>query len=407
MPPFSAYVHLPYCLRRCPYCDFNTYAVRSVPEERYVAALVSEIDAAAGDPVWKERPVGTVFFGGGTPSLFSPESLGRVLEALDRRFGIEAGAEITMEANPGTLEGSAAARLAGWRAAGINRLSLGVQSFNERHLATLGRLHGRREVFEAVAAARKAGFENLSVDLIFAVPGQTRAEWREDLAAAVSLETDHISAYGLTYEEGTPMTGLRDAGRVIAMPEDDELDMLEDACTLLAAAGLARYEISNFARPGRESRHNLNYWLRGDYLGLGAGAHGFADDPTALGGGTRYANQRFPEIYMSAGPGRHAAGRETLERSDAIAETVLLGLRLAEGISFDAFRRRFAEDPHSALPRLAEFVRTGLALEDEKCFRLSATGLRLADSVIGELCIAHPSAAVPGASPPSPVAAPH
>ncbi|MFT4571829.1 MAG: oxygen-independent coproporphyrinogen-3 oxidase, partial [Candidatus Binatia bacterium] len=343
MTSFSAYVHLPYCVRRCPYCDFNTYAVRSIPEDRYIAALAAEIAAAAQAPSWNGRSIGTVFFGGGTPSLFSPASLGKVLTALDQSFGLTSDAEVTMEANPGTLEGSAAERLRGWRERGINRLSLGVQSFNEKHLATLGRLHGRREVFDAVQAARDAGFENLSIDLIFAVPGQTRDEWRSDLNHALELATDHVSAYGLTYEPGTPMTGLRNAGRITPVLEDCELEMLDDACEVLGGAGLERYEISNFARPGKRSRHNLAYWLRDDYLGLGAGAHGFADErePSPTGGGLRYANRRFPEIYMGALGGKHAETNEVLDRRDAISETVLLGLRLIEGIDLDRFRRRF------------------------------------------------------------------
>lgn len=389
MPGFSAYIHLPYCVRRCPYCDFNTYAVRNIPEDRYIAAVQQEIEASRELGAWKGRSVDTVFFGGGTPSLFSPKSFALILETLEHCFGIAEDAEISMEANPGTLEGSAYERLQGWREAGLNRLSLGVQSFHDKQLATLGRLHNSSDVVDAISAARQAGFENVSLDLIFAVPGQTREQWRDDLAQALDLGTDHISAYGLTFEPGTPMTGLRDAGRVRPAPEELELSMLEDSCRLLGDAGFERYEISNFAKPGKPSRHNLAYWLRDDYLGLGAGAHGFCDDRSGqagASGGQRYANRRFPEIYMSSKPGQHADSRETLSRGDAIGETVLLGMRLLAGLDTDRFEARFGENLRRALPRLEAMADAGLVVEEATCVRLSEKGLLLADSVISELC---------------------
>jgi len=415
---FSVYVHIPYCARRCPYCDFNTYVVHAVPEQRYVDSVLAEAAFAAEQAPWKERTVATVFLGGGTPSLFSPDSIGRLLDGVARLWNIASDAEITMEANPGTLEGSAAERLRAFRAAGINRLSFGAQSFNPTHLATLGRLHGAEDTVAAVEGARRAGFDNVSCDLIFGVPGQNLADWEGDLRRVLSLGTEHVSAYGLTYEEGTPMTGLKKAGRLTPVDEDTELAMLRLARDVLGEAGLRAYEVSNHARPGRESRHNLAYWTWRDYLGLGAGAHGFAAavpsaripspasarssaspvppappgarDPAPLASsepsfGRRYANLRLPEFYMSAAPGAWHASEEEVTREMGMAEYLLVGLRLADGIDVRAFERRFRISIDEAAPRTKEFVRSGLLERDDATLRLSARGLEIADAVIGHL----------------------
>ena len=396
--PFSVYLHLPYCAKRCPYCDFNTYVVHQIPEDRYVDSLLREVAHAASLAEWSGRRVATVFFGGGTPSLFSPASIGRLLGAIDDAWGIEADPEITMEANPGTLEGSAEERLADFRAAGLTRLSFGVQSFNPKHLATLGRIHSGDEAVNAIAAAGRAGFENVSCDLIFGVPGQTLDEWKADVARAIELGTGHVSAYGLTYEEGTPMTGMKKAGMITAADEDTELAMFRHAREAFAAAGLAQYEISNYARPGRESRHNLAYWTWGDYLGLGAGAHGFAASGQSGDGmptsdqsdgepswGRRYANIRLPELYMSAGPGRWHATEESLTREMAMAEYLLVRLRLARGIDEAEFERRFGATIDEAAPSLAGFVAAGLLARRDSAILLTARGLEVADDVITRL----------------------
>jgi len=405
---FSLYVHLPYCLRRCSYCDFNTYAVAQIPEERYVETLRREVTYAADRPEWQGRPVATVFFGGGTPSLFSPTSLGWLLETFDRLFGIEAGAELTMEANPGTFEGSAADRLLGFRRAGLNRISLGAQSFDARHLATLGRIHSPQDTFAAVEAARAAGFDNLSCDLIAAIPGQTLEDWQADLEQAIALSPEHISAYSLTYEEGTPLTGMKRAGLFRPAEEELELAMFRAARTKLIAAGFEHYEISNFAKPGRASRHNLAYWTWSDYLALGAGAHGFfasanaaRETPAPLGNelageqlrevpapdcwGRRYANHRLPETYMSAKPGTWHADEESLTRQMAIAEYLMVGLRLLEGISRGRFAELFGVALDDAAPRIAEMQSAGLLVGDGDRVRLSERGLELGDAVIVKL----------------------
>ena len=382
---FSVYLHLPYCAKRCPYCDFNTYVVHQIPEERYVETLLREVAHAATEEAWSGRPVATVFFGGGTPSLFSPASIGRLLGAIDSAWGIEAGAEITMEANPGTLEGSAEARLADFRAAGLTRLSFGVQSFHEKHLATLGRIHSGPEAENAITAARRAGFDNVSCDLIFGVPGQTLEEWADDVARAIDLGTEHVSAYGLTYEEGTPMTGMKKAGMITAADEDTELDMFRHAREAFAAAGLAPYEISNYARPDRESRHNLAYWTWCDYLGLGAGAHGFAATTAGPSWGRRYANIRLPELYMSAGPGRWHASEESLTREMAMAEYLMVNLRLVRGIDAASFAKRFDATLDEAVPLTRSFTEAGLLARDGDRVTLTARGLEIADDVLARL----------------------
>jgi oxygen-independent coproporphyrinogen-3 oxidase len=382
-------MHLPYCVRKCPYCDFNTYAVTRIPEERYRDALAAEIEHAATQPPWNGRNISTVFFGGGTPSLFSAASLASLLELLDRRFGIEADADITMEANPGSLEGAAHRRLGEFRAAGMNRISFGVQSLHPQHLETLGRIHSSEDAIAAVGAARRAGFPNISCDLIFAIPGQTLAEWRRDLRKLIDLGTDHVSAYGLTYEEGTALTGMLRGGHIEAAPEELELEMFEAGRRMLTAAGFQHYEISNFARPGRRCRHNLTYWTWGDYLGLGAGAHGFAGRATTVGddapAGHRYANERIPELYMAKAGAGAATATESVDRAMAIAEYLMLGLRLLDGIDMAAFRDRFGAELGDTVPAVEELEQHSLVTTTDGRFRLTGDGLVLADSVISKL----------------------
>jgi len=393
---FSVYVHLPYCAKRCPYCDFNTYVVHAMPEQRYVEALLREVTHAATQPEWAGRRIATVFFGGGTPSLFSPSSIGTLLSTFDRLFGYEVDPEITLEANPGTLEGGGEEKLRGFRAAGINRVSFGAQSFDARHLATLGRIHSADETHGAFDAARRAGFDNVSCDLIFGVPGQTVEDWQRDVTTAIRLGSEHVSAYGLTYEDGTPMTGMKKAGMITAASEDTELAMFRVAREAFAAAGLRQYEVSNYARPGRESRHNLAYWTWRDYLGLGAGAHGFAaatraasaaaaSPDSAPAWGRRYANLRLPESYMQAAAGAWHASAEDISRPMAMAEYLMIGLRLARGIDPVAFRDLFDVDLDAAAPRLESFVRGGLLTRGPRSVSLTGRGLEIADSVITSL----------------------
>jgi oxygen-independent coproporphyrinogen-3 oxidase len=375
--PFALYVHVPWCRRVCPYCDFNVYASASPPEAEYTRALVAELAAAAGDDAWRGRSVGTVYLGGGTPSLFSPAAIDDLVDAVARHFALAAAAEITLEANPGTVPVD---RLAGYRAAGVNRLSLGAQSFHPRHLATLGRDHDAEDTRAAVAAARAAGLDNVSLDLVFAVPGQTLAEWEADVRAAVALEPAHVSAYGLTYEEGTPFHARRARGRLVPVAEDDEAAMADATVAALEHAGYARYEISSFARPGFASRHNTSYWDGSDYLGLGAGAHSFSRRPAP---GWRWSNERTPARYLAAVRTACAARatEEHLTEAQARGEFCFSGLRMTAGLDGEAFRRRFGVALDTAFPHLRGLVAEGLVERIGARVRLTSEGFRHADTV--------------------------
>jgi len=377
MEPFALYVHVPWCRRICPYCDFNVHAAATPPEDEYVAALVAEMEAHARDERWSGRDAKSVYVGGGTPSLFSPGAIGRMLAAVVRVFGIVDGAEITLEANPGTVDRGV---LGGYRAAGVNRLSVGAQSFDPRHLRTLGRDHGPDDTRAAVEAARDAGFANVSLDLIFAVPGETAADWERDLAATIALAPEHVSAYALTYEERTPFHAWRAAGRLQPVDDDTEATMADAAETVLAAAGYARYEISSYARAGFAARHNASYWDGSDYLGVGAGAHGFSRRPRP---GRRWVNERLPARYLAAvaTSGTAVVGEERLTEAQARAEFCFSGLRRTIGIDAAAFSARFGVDLAAAFPHLAGLVADGLVEMGGGRVRLTERGRRFADTV--------------------------
>jgi oxygen-independent coproporphyrinogen-3 oxidase len=374
--PFALYLHVPYCRHVCPYCDFNVVASASPPEAGYVATLVAEMRAYAADATWGGRRLGSIYLGGGTPSLFSPAGVAALLEAAVYHFSIADGAEVTLEANPGTVT---RASLAGYAAAGVNRLSLGAQSFHPVLLKTLGRDHLPEDTHEAVAAARAAGLTNVSLDMIFAVPGATLADWEADLRAALALAPEHVSAYALTYEAGTPFHAWRATGRVTAVDDDLEAAMAEAAGTTLGDAGYARYEISSWARPGFASRHNQSYWDGSDYLGLGAGAHSFAAGPPAR----RWANHRPPEAYRAAvaSPGTAVAQEERLSAAQAEIDAVITGLRRLAGVDAAGFAARFGRPLEVAFPQLARLVEDGLLERAGERVRLTSRGLAFADSV--------------------------
>ena len=380
--PFSLYLHIPYCQSKCPYCDFNSHAAASWPEEDYVRALIAEIEHRAGEAPWAGLALKTIFFGGGTPSLFRPESIAAVLAAAERRFGLEAGAEVTLEANPGTVD---AAKLGGMRAAGINRISFGAQSFNDERLKFLGRIHGAAETREAARLARRAGFERLNLDLIFAVPGQTIGETLNDIAEAAALGPDHISAYNLTFEEGTAFFTEMKRGRIRPISSDRQAEFYAAVREELPRRGYPMYEISNYAPPGHEARHNLSYWRMESYLGVGAGAHSFAR--AGDGGGRRWWNERMPARYVECAlkDGIAETGGETVDAATARGEFVFLNLRLREGFALSEFEARFGESFDRAFgARAARLFEGGLLLRDEERIRLSERGLELADSVFAE-----------------------
>jgi len=376
--PFGLYLHIPFCVARCGYCDFNTYRHEGGLAREYLAALRAEIAAWGERPALRGRRAATVFLGGGTPSLLAPDEVAGILEAVRGAFGLVPGAEVTVEANPGTVD---AAKLRCYRAAGVNRLSLGAQAFQDRLLRLAGRDHTAEDGRRAVADARAAGFGNLSLDLIFALPGQTRQEWAASLDEAVALAPEHISAYGLTYEEGTPFHRDRRAGRLRPVDEETEAAMFEEGIARLAAAGYEHYEISNFARPGFRSAHNQIYWRCGDYLGLGAGAHSCLD-------GRRFFNRRLPHEYIAAvrRSGSAEAGAETLTPRQRLGETMVLGLRLREGVDLEELAERFA--PWGVSPEagvLGRLQAVGLLERRGPRVRLTDRGLRLADEAFAAL----------------------
>ncbi len=373
---FSLYVHIPYCEAKCPYCDFNSYAAATWPEERYAGALIDELRAYAGVAPWHGATVATIFFGGGTPSRFRPATIAAVLDAVAATYPLAADVEITLEANPGTVE---RARLAGFRSVGINRLSFGIQSFQPALLTTLGRIHTADDSRAAITAARAAGFDNLNLDLIFAVPGQTHAMCAADVAEVVRYGPEHVSAYNLTYEPSTPFHTRRARGELLPLGEDDELWMYQHVRATLDDAGYRQYEISNFARPDRAARHNQSYWRGIPYLGVGAGAHSYADTP---GWGRRWSNERLPERYIAAvGSGNAVGGGEDLSYETAAGEFVFLGLREHAGIDPAAFHARFGRSVEAVFPIVATFCADGLLARRDGRLALSERGLLVADSI--------------------------
>jgi len=378
VPAFSLYVHIPYCDSKCPYCDFNSYAVKRWPEREYCDALMAEMRAYAALPSWRDRPIHSIFFGGGTPSLFDPDTIATLLECAAGLWPRQAAhLERTLEANPGTVSVS---KLRDFRTAGVNRMSFGVQSFQPHLLERLGRIHDAAAAIDAVRAAREAGFDEVNLDLMFAVPGQTVQEWDADLATAVALRPTHISAYNLTYEDDTAFTAWRRSGALVPVPEEAEVAMFARVRTLLPAHGYAQYEISNYAAAGHECAHNLNYWRAGDYLGIGAGAHSYLRDGEH---GRRWGNEKIPGRYLERmRKDRQArASEETLSPEQARGEFVFLGLRCRDGIEGATFERRFGLDLVRAFPHLEVFMRDGRLEHVDGRWRLTERGLLFADSI--------------------------
>jgi oxygen-independent coproporphyrinogen-3 oxidase len=352
-PPLALYVHLPWCVRKCPYCDFNSHVVPAagLPENVYVAALLDDLEFAAGG--LHGRELVSVFFGGGTPSLFAAESIGRVLQLAARLFRVPHGLEVTLEANPGTVERG---RFADYRAAGVDRVSLGAQSFDDARLASLGRIHDARETFAAVEELAAAGLENFNLDLMYALPRQTLEAAMADLEQALALGPAHLSHYQLTLEPGTAFER-----RPPPLPDDDSAFAMQAACQArLAEAGFRQYEVSGYAREGRECRHNLNYWRFGDYLGIGAGAHGKVTDPES-GVVLRTARVRSPVRYLAATePSARVEEARELARDDLAFEFMLNALRLVEGFDETLFESRTGLSWVSVAAPVDEAVARGL-----------------------------------------------
>ena len=377
-PGFGVYVHWPFCAAKCPYCDFNSHVRRAPPDQaRFARALASEIawTAARTGP----REVTSVFLGGGTPSLMDPATIGAVLEAIALNWHMPREVEITLEANPTSVE---AGRFRGYRAAGVNRLSLGVQALDPGDLRMLGRLHTVEQALGAIELARET-FPRLSFDLIYARPGQSVRAWEAELARAIGLAADHLSLYQLTIEQGTPFAALHAAGKLPVPDGDLSADLFEATRALTAAKGLPLYEVSNHARPGAESRHNLTYWRYGDYAGVGPGAHGRLSLP---GGRVATSAERHPETWLDLVDARgHGIVEESaLDREQQADEMLVMGMRLAEGIDLARWERVAGRPLDPARER-------GLAahglVERPTAARLRAThaGMLVLDGVLAEL----------------------
>ncbi len=376
LPPLGLYVHIPWCVRKCPYCDFNSHERpgEGIPETEYVESLEADLKRELARGPLGTRVVETVFFGGGTPSLFGPESFERLLDLLRTNGRLSREAEITLEANPGTAE---AARFAGYRKAGINRLSLGVQSFDDTALARLGRIHDGGEALAAMDMAHEAGFDNINIDLMFGLPGQTREQALSDLETAIGFGPEHVSWYQLTLEPNTVFWR-----RPPVLPEEKSIDdMQEGGLELLGRAGYGRYEISAFALDGRQCRHNMNYWAFGDYLGIGAGAHGKLTDPGS-DRILRTRKTRQPRHFLA--PGDHTAASEVHRRERSL-EFLMNALRLRDGFSADDFESRTGIAFGTVKEKLECLSSRELLELKGKRVRATSKGYRLLDSILGEL----------------------
>ena len=368
-PPLSLYIHLPWCERKCPYCDFNSHEAAEVPEAAYVDALLEDL---AGEYAVQDRPLATVFIGGGTPSLFSVEAISRLLEGMRDITQVAPDAEITLEANPGSADNE---KLRGFARAGVTRFSLGIQSFNDQALKALGRIHDSSTDREAARAARHSGAASFNLDLMHGLPGQDASGGLNDLREALAQQPQHLSWYQLTIEPNTRFYSERPA-----LPAEDVLTTLEDQGTrLLEASGLQRYEVSAWALPGQECRHNLNYWEFGDYLAIGAGAHGKVTG--ADGRILRYAKTRLPADYLRPG-GRSRRNVRELDAADRRGEFLLNALRLRKGFTRELFEARTALAFGALEPQLSELVREGLLEQDDLGMRCTVRGWAFLDEVI-------------------------
>lgn len=371
-PPLGLYLHFPWCVAKCPYCDFNSHSLQGdLPAATYVDALLAELRRQPR--ALAERPVVSVFLGGGTPSLFPPAEIARLLDGVRAHLRLDAAAEVTLEANPGAIEHGA---FAGYRAAGVNRLSLGVQSFSDAILTRLGRVHDGAAAVAAYREARAAGFDNINLDLMYALPGQSLALASADAETAIALGPEHISHYHLTLEPNTvffsrPPTGLPD--------DDAAVDIQQRCAKLFAAAGYRNYEVSAWSRTGRECRHNLNYWTFGDYLGIGAGAHGKLSAGDSV---QRTVSVAHPREFMRRATEGTATATHTVAAADLRFEFMLNVLRLRDGVALASFASRTGLDPADLLPQLMQASELGL-LDDPGDGRIRASrhGWRFLDDL--------------------------
>jgi oxygen-independent coproporphyrinogen-3 oxidase len=372
--PLALYVHWPFCVSKCPYCDFNSHVRAAVDQTTWRDALLADLAHEAR--LLPGRRLTSIFFGGGTPSLMEPATVAALIDSAQQHWAADGDLEITLEANPNSVE---AARFADLAAAGVNRLSLGLQSFDDQSLAFLGRAHSAREGLEALAIAQEQ-FARVSFDLIYALPGDTEASWTATLRRALSLGTGHLSLYQLTIEPGTRFAALADAGKLDTLDNDAGAALYELTAELTAQAGLPAYEISNHARPGEASRHNLTYWRYGDYAGVGPGAHG-----RRLG--QRTARHRKPENFLSSlsRNGHGIAEQEPLTAAEAADEALVMGLRLSKGIDPDALAERFGLAAIVNWQAVDRLVASGHIKRDGARLAATSAGRLLLDHILGEI----------------------
>jgi len=369
------YIHIPFCRRKCPYCDFYSVEACAAELQGYADLLIRHLEWTAGEGLW-QHPFDTIYFGGGTPSLLAPQSIDAILQAISRHYSLTSDIEISLEANPGTVTVDS---LTGYRSAGINRLSLGLQTCNDQQLKGLGRLHDRRQGLQSFAWARQAGFDNISLDLMFALPGQTLNGLAEDLKTYLVLAPEHFSCYGLTAEPGTTLHARVSSGALSLPDEDQYADSFMLLHDRLSSAGFIHYEIANYARDGYDCRHNLGYWMRSPYLGIGAGAHSFLD----AGWGSRWQIASNLQAYRQAlQTGQEPMTcLETFDRESAVRESIYLALRTRRGIDDRELQQRFGCTLQERFPQAIETCEEWLK-KDAGRWSLTAQGWLLFDHLI-------------------------
>ena len=374
METTGIYIHIPFCISKCPYCSFISFTPENIPEKEYINAILKEIEIRCREIDIPE--IGTIYFGGGTPSLISTGGILNIISSLGERFRLT-NPEITIEANPGTVD---LEKLKGYRNSGINRLSIGVQSFNDRLLINLCRSHNRKEALTAFESAGKAGFDNIGIDLIHSIGGESLQDWKDDLKDAVSLHPEHISTYNLTIEEDTPFHHSQEKGLLALPPEEEQTEMLLETIERLCTAGYEHYEVSNYALPGFRSRHNQIYWKVADYIGFGVSAHSYFKQ----GWGVRMANSPRLTDYLNRinKNGTAVVEEDILTKEKAMGEVVFLGLRMMEGVNVKDFEQRFGIKIEAVYKDAIEELTTEeLLLYDNDYLKLTRKGLLFSNDV--------------------------
>ncbi|MDH5711247.1 MAG: radical SAM family heme chaperone HemW [Gammaproteobacteria bacterium] len=370
-PPLSLYIHIPWCVKKCPYCDFNSHVAEVIDEKKYLDALMGDLENDL--QVIESRSIHSIFFGGGTPSLFSPDTLYQIIEGAKKRIAFDNKIEITMEANPGTFEQN---NFSEFRAAGINRLSIGIQSFNARLLKNIGRIHDDHQARSAIDTAHHADFDNINIDLMFGLPGQDAEQAIDDIKIACNQNVQHISHYQMTIEPNTffhrhpPVT-----------PDMEALWEMQSKChEILSGNNFQQYEVSAFSKPNRQCRHNLNYWNFGDYIGIGAGAHGKLTNSTT-GKILRRWKRRQPDDYMKSAMGNPVSGETAIEGSEIVFEFLMNALRLKNGFSYDTFEKNTGLGRDELIDACKK-IDAELLIQDESAIRTSETGYQFLNNVL-------------------------